>query len=131
MRSDDTAILRSYWKPAGKLNRKHESRLTQWMQSNRLSVADISSFLYLARFRNARAKAAKDLTSSNTEQCFSADAAKLRKFWKPRGRIHLGNQKKLQFAIEKLGLKEKSITHFLYHSKFQDKHKKALNALGR
>ena len=123
--------LRKHWKPGDGAGRSNENALRAWMKAHGLDSKDIASFLYMDIFRDARKKALQDIDAQTTASEFgSGDAALLRRFWKPKGRISTGNKETIVNALGKINAREGAVSHFLYHPKHKDHRRRVVKMLG-
>jgi hypothetical protein len=58
---DPSQKLRKFWKPDGAINFENQNKIKAWMRASRLNIDDISSLLYMEAYRDARARAVREL----------------------------------------------------------------------
>lgn len=106
--TNDSTILRNFWKPDGVVNSVHASAFNAWLKNNEGGV-DIATFLYSSQYAGERSKAVADLISGQTKakppgagapipvkshnQAESpplpeSDSDALRNYWKPNGVVN-------------------------------------------
>jgi hypothetical protein len=106
--TDDSVLLRDYWKPGGVVNSAHAATLNAWLRRNESGV-DIPTFLYSSQYIGERAKAVADLISGKSKvKTLSpgaevpgrkpgqpdnpslpvSDSDALRNYWKPNGVVN-------------------------------------------
>jgi hypothetical protein len=148
--TDETAILRNYWKPHGVVNADHAAAFNAWLKRNESGV-DISTFINSASFASARPKAVADLVSGKSNvkpstggtappvrknnkspnpQVPGSDSDVLRNYWKPNGVVNAEHAAAFRAWLDS-NEKGVDIATFINSSDFAAERPKAVAALTR
>lgn len=121
---ENSAVLRSFWRPNGKVDSDHARLLQDWIDANVGQNLDPATFINAASYADARKKAVAALVlvaDPNVEL--------LRNFWLPNGKVDPDHARILQAWIDANVKQGLSKAIFIHGASYADARKKAVAAL--
>ena len=129
MLTNDMRAIRRFWKPDGKRRPANEKTIKAWMKDKKVDTILVSAFLYFPDYEKQRKRMVRDLDIGLKRVKNPRSAKALRNFLNPKGKIDKTNDAKIRSAMRKMGVKEKTITNFLYNPVLQQHHPKLIKVL--